>query len=88
VCVNGALKAQIDRRFIGAKARALVALLIYLGPLLRGWERIRWRIREMRAQPHVAPAETEQRAHHAGHGSRHEQHEGEKGSNHRHRLRS
>ncbi len=62
MCVNGALKAQIDRRFTGAKARALVALLIYLGPLLRGWERIRWRIREMRAQPHVAPAETEQRA--------------------------
>ena len=62
MCVNGALKAQIDRRFTGPKARALVALLIYLGPLLRGWERIRWRIREMRAQPHVAPAETEQRA--------------------------
>jgi O-antigen biosynthesis protein len=44
------------------KARSLVALLIYLGPLLRGWERIKWRIRETRAQPHAAPAETEQQA--------------------------
>jgi glycosyltransferase involved in cell wall biosynthesis len=63
MCVNGALKAPIDGRFTGLKARALVALLIYLGPLLRGWERIRWRIREMRTRPPAAPAETEQRAH-------------------------
>ena len=62
MCVNGARKAPIDPRFTGLKARALVALLIYLGPLLRGWERIRWRIRETRAQPHTALAETEQRA--------------------------
>ena len=48
MCVNGALKAPIDKRFTGFKARALVALLIYLGPLLRGWERIRWRLKEMR----------------------------------------
>jgi glycosyltransferase involved in cell wall biosynthesis len=62
MCVNGARKAPIDPRFSGPKARALVALLIYLGPLLRGWERLRWRIREMRAQPQIAPVETEQRA--------------------------
>ncbi len=62
MCVNGALKAPIDARFTGPKARALVALLIYLGPLLRGWERIRWRLREKRAQPRLAPAATEQRA--------------------------
>jgi GT2 family glycosyltransferase len=62
VCTNGALKAPIDKRFTGVKARALVALLIYLGPLLRGWERIRWRIRETRAQPPSAPAKTEQRS--------------------------
>ncbi len=62
MCVNGARKAPIDARFAGLKARALVALLIYLGPLLRGWERLRWRVREMRAQPHIAPSETEQRA--------------------------
>jgi len=62
MCVNGALKAPIDARFTGLKARALVALLIYLGPLLRGWERVRWRLREKRAQPRLAPAATEQRA--------------------------
>jgi glycosyltransferase involved in cell wall biosynthesis len=61
MCANGALKAPIDKRFAGPKARVLVALLIYLGPLLRGWERIKWRIRESRAQPHAPPAETEQR---------------------------
>ncbi len=61
MCVNGALKAPIDRRFTGLKARALVALLIYLGPLLRGAERIRWRVREMRVEPHLAPSETGQR---------------------------
>ena len=62
VCIDSALKAPIDHRFSGLKARALVALLIYLGPLLRGWERVKWRIRETRALPHAAPAETEQQA--------------------------
>jgi O-antigen biosynthesis protein len=62
MCVNGALKAPIDRRFAGLNARALVALLIYLGPLLRGWERVKWRVRETRAQPHAAPPQTEQQA--------------------------
>jgi O-antigen biosynthesis protein len=49
ICVNGALKAPIDKRFRGIKARALVALLIYLGPILRGYERLKWRLRETRA---------------------------------------
>src|SRR6266853_139581 len=62
MCINGALKAPIDRRFTGLKARALVALLIYLGPLLRGWERIKWRLKEMRAQDHIGLAATEQKA--------------------------
>jgi O-antigen biosynthesis protein len=67
VCINGALQAPIDKRFSGfnrngVKARALAALLIYLGPLLRGWERIKWRIKGMRAQARIAPIETEQRA--------------------------
>ena len=66
VCVNGALRAPIDKRFAGLnatgiRARALAALLIYLGPLLRGWERIKWRIKGMRAQPHIGLVETEQR---------------------------
>ena len=43
--VNGGLKAPIDKRFVGFEARALVALLIYLSPLLRGWERLKWRFK-------------------------------------------
>ena len=62
MCINGALKASIDARYVSFKARALVALLIYLGPLLRGWERLRWRLKEMRTQKHVGLAKTEQRA--------------------------
>ena len=56
LCINGALKAPIDKRFRGLKARALVALLIYLGPILRGWERLKWRWREMRTHEHVPVA--------------------------------
>ena len=48
MCINGALKAPIDKRFRGVKARALVALLIYVGPILRGWERLKWRLKEIR----------------------------------------
>jgi glycosyltransferase involved in cell wall biosynthesis len=62
MCINGALKAPIDERFSGLKARALVALLIYLGPLLRGWERLRWRLKELRTHDHIGPVESEQRA--------------------------
>jgi hypothetical protein len=62
MCVNGARKAPIETRFTGVKTRVLVALLIYLGPLLRGWERIRWRLKEMRTLDYVGLAGTEQRA--------------------------
>jgi len=61
MCINGARKAPIDERFNGVKARGLVALLIYLGPLLRGWERLKWRLKEMRTQEHIGLVETEQR---------------------------
>jgi len=61
MCVNGALKAPIDKRFTGIKARALVALLIYLGPLLRGWERLKWRFKTMQTQDHGGLAAVEQR---------------------------
>ncbi len=37
-------------------------MLIYLGPLLRGWERIKWRVKEMRAQAQIGLIDTEQRA--------------------------
>jgi GT2 family glycosyltransferase len=44
-CMATALRARIDPRFHGVRARLLVALLVYLGPLLRSVERYRWRIR-------------------------------------------
>jgi len=53
LAINIALKAPIDRRFRGLKARALVALLVYLGPILRGWERLKWRFK---ALPSEEPA--------------------------------
>jgi len=67
VCVNGACQAPIDMRFtglslIGIRARALAALLIYLGPLLRGWERIKWRVKQMRGHDHIGLVDTEQPA--------------------------
>ncbi len=62
MCVNGGLKAPIDKRFTGLKARVLVALLIYLGPLLRGWERLKWRLRAMQTAEHVRLAPIEQQA--------------------------
>src|SRR5204863_5531724 len=63
MCLNGAMKAPIDPRFSGLKARALVALLIYLGPLLRGWERLKWRVKTMQTQDHIGLVPVEQRAH-------------------------
>jgi len=62
MCVNGALKAPIDPRFTGLKARALVALLIYLGPLLRGGERLKWRVKTMQTDDHIRLAPVDQRA--------------------------
>ncbi len=61
MCINGALKAPIDKRFRGLKARALVALLIYVGPILRGWERLKWRLRELRTRDRVPDAVPEAR---------------------------
>jgi GT2 family glycosyltransferase len=40
----GAMKADIDPRFKGLRGRLLTALLIYLGPLVRSYERYHWRI--------------------------------------------
>ncbi|WP_414583093.1 glycosyltransferase [Scytonema sp. PCC 10023] len=46
-CIAGALQAGIEERFQGARARLLVALLIYLGPIVRSVERYRWRIKQL-----------------------------------------
>ncbi|HEX3881752.1 MAG TPA: glycosyltransferase [Stellaceae bacterium] len=51
ICVTGAARAKMDPRFTGLKARALVALLIYLGPLWRGYERLKWRLKALRETP-------------------------------------
>ena len=56
--------ARIDPRYDHWRGRLLVALLIYLGPLLRSYERYRWRIKglteverirfaEMRQEPRI-----------------------------------
>ncbi len=55
MCIKGGLSAKLAPRFEGPKARALIALLICLGPLLRGWTRIKWRLK---ALPAVVPVET------------------------------
>jgi O-antigen biosynthesis protein len=58
ICIVGAWRAKIDPRFSGLQARALVALLIWLGPVLRGYERLNWRLKALRAVPPERFAET------------------------------
>jgi len=63
LAIKTALKAPIDPRFRGLKARALVALLVYLGPILRGWERLKWRFKALPVQdPTEALSGVEQKA--------------------------
>jgi len=40
-----AMRARVDPRFTGLRARALIAVLTYLGPLVRGAQRYTWRLR-------------------------------------------
>ncbi|MCC5661761.1 glycosyltransferase [Nostoc sp. XA010] len=47
-CVAGAIQARIDSRFAKRRARLLVALLIYLGPIVRSIDRYKWRIKELK----------------------------------------
>jgi hypothetical protein len=42
-----AMRARVDPRFSGVRARALIALLTYLGPVVRGGQRYLWRLRGM-----------------------------------------
>jgi len=63
LCLKGALSAKIDSRFEGVKARALIAALIYLGPLLRGFERLKWRLKALPPYSAQSAALVEQRAH-------------------------
>ena len=43
--IRTAMSARVDPRFSGFRARALIALLTYLGPLVRGLQRYLWRLR-------------------------------------------
>ena len=40
-----AMRARVDPRFTGVRARALIAALTFLGPLVRGIQRYLWRVR-------------------------------------------
>ena len=59
-CLASAARARIDPRFNGWCARLLVALLVYLGPLVRSFERYRWRIRGLTEVEPIHFAETGQ----------------------------
>ncbi|MGB7948958.1 MAG: glycosyltransferase, partial [Candidatus Binatia bacterium] len=48
LCLASALKARVAPPFRGWRATLLVALLIYIGPFMRTFERYRWRIRRLR----------------------------------------
>jgi O-antigen biosynthesis protein len=43
--IRTAWTARVDPRFAGVRARALIAALTYLGPLVRGLQRYLWRLR-------------------------------------------
>jgi GT2 family glycosyltransferase len=43
--VATAARARVDPRYTGLRSRALIALLTYLGPLVRGLQRYLWRLR-------------------------------------------
>jgi hypothetical protein len=44
-CLASAARAKIDPRFDGWQSRLLVAFLVYAGPIVRSYERYRWRVR-------------------------------------------
>jgi len=48
-CVASALRARVDAPATGVRGRLLIALLTYLGPLLRCLERYRWWVRGLSA---------------------------------------
>jgi O-antigen biosynthesis protein len=51
-----ALRARVDPRFSGIRSRGLIALLTYLGPLVRGLQRYLWRLR---GHAEIEPVESE-----------------------------
>jgi GT2 family glycosyltransferase len=59
-CLASAARARIDSRFDNWRAQLLVAMLVYLGPLVRSFERYRWRIRGLTDVDPIHYAEVEQ----------------------------
>ncbi|MBI3758021.1 MAG: glycosyltransferase [Deltaproteobacteria bacterium] len=59
-CVASAMKAKIDPRFDDWRSRLLVAVLVYTGPLVRSFERYRWRVRGLTDVETIQFAETGQ----------------------------
>jgi GT2 family glycosyltransferase len=55
LCVDSAVRARVTPRFKGFRATLLVALLVYLGPLVRTFERYRWRIRRFQEVNPIQP---------------------------------
>src|SRR5262245_23418674 len=53
--IRTAWSARVDPRFSGFWARALIALLTYLGPLVRGLQRYLWRLRGFTVIEQVPP---------------------------------
>jgi glycosyltransferase involved in cell wall biosynthesis len=58
--IGTALSARVDPRFSGFRARALIAVLTYLGPLVRGLQRYLWRLRGFTVIEQVPPTEPRQ----------------------------
>ena len=55
-----AMQAKIEPRYDDWRGRTIVAILIYLGPLLRSWERYRWRIKGLTSVERIRFAEPTQ----------------------------
>ena len=47
-CMASAVNARVTAKFRGWRATLLITLLIYVGPLVRTFERYRWRLRRLR----------------------------------------
>jgi GT2 family glycosyltransferase len=55
ICLESALRARVAPAAKGRRAAMLIALLIYLGPLVRTFERYRWRLRRFQEVNPVQP---------------------------------
>ncbi len=59
--IVSAMQARIEPRYDDWRGRAMVAALIYLGPLLRSYERYRWRIKGLTNVERISEGEPTQK---------------------------